>query len=304
MAYDADRCLACHSSELITRPALVSPFLSRYLFNGTASRCRFAECTGCGLQFFDRRLSSDEITQLYRGYRGRDYFQARHGEEFWYTRRHNDNLGSDVDIAHRLELLRRTLEAHCDPAEIAAVLDYGGDRGQILAEGPGSARYVFDLSGAEPIPGVRKVAHERELDDLDLDLILLCEVLEHASDPVEMLRAVVERLKPGGLVFITVPSEQLRIGDIPAGGWYERYLDSLSAHPKLLSFLDFYSTVSRVKLQRIPPLGFAKMHEHLSLFAPEALRRTITAAGLAVLVCEAPSPKGPIVALGRRGRPN
>ena len=208
-------------------------------------------------------------------------------------------LGSDADIGRRRELLHQTLARHIDPAAIGSVLDYGGDRGQILSEGPGRLRYVFDLSGVKPIAGIQSLPDEAALSQTRVDLILLCEVLEHASEPVDLLQRMANHLQPGGLVFVTVPYEQISLADIPAGAWYRSYVASLQRHPALLRWIDFYSTASRVKLGRIPPFGLAKMHEHLNLFTAAALGRALEAADFEILECGLASPAGPIVALAR-----
>src|SRR6266481_8635379 len=181
--HDVDHCPACGSGELDVRPAVVSPFFAEYLFGGQGGLCGIAQCRNCTLMFFSRRLDRGEVARLYGGYRGEEYFHARHKHEFWYTCAFNDRLGEEADIRGRRELLYAAIGRHRDLGSIGSALDYGGDRGQILAQGPGRRRYVFDVSGAEPVEGVKRLRDEAELAGLDVDLLLLCEVLEHASAP-------------------------------------------------------------------------------------------------------------------------
>jgi SAM-dependent methyltransferase len=169
--------------------------------------------------------------------------------------------------------------------------------GQILAQGPGQRRYVFDVSAAEPVEGVNRLRHEAELAGLDVDLLLLCEVLEHASAPVELLRKLVSCLRPGSLLFVTVPHEQVPIADIPDAPWYRAYLRMLVKWKPLLTLGDFYSTAFRVKFGRIPPFGFAKMHEHLNFFSAKSLGLALNRSGFNVLECGLASPAGPLVAV-------
>src|ERR1700744_724955 len=87
--------------------------------------------------FFDTRLSGAEIQKLYADYRGDAYFEARHRHEFWYTRKVNDGIGSDdVKIAARKRSLAEILGDRA--RSFATVLDYGGDRGQVIADGWGA----------------------------------------------------------------------------------------------------------------------------------------------------------------------
>lgn len=54
----------------------------------------------------------------------------------------------------------------------------------------------------------------------------------------------------------------------------------------LLRTLDFYSTAFRVKTGILPPLGFAKVHEHVNAFSSSSLARVLEKAGLSILRLE------------------
>jgi SAM-dependent methyltransferase len=131
------------------------------------------------------------------------------------------------------------------------------------------------------------------------DLVLLCEVLEHLSDPSGTLVGVAAHVRPGGLLYVTVPNREFPLGDIPAGGWYPAYLQLILRNRWTTLAADFWSTGVRAKLGRVPPLGFVKMHEHINFFDPASLSVMLRRAQLDVLACE-PYGKGGLVALGRR----
>lgn len=249
------------------------------------------------MMFWQPRLDSDEVQRLYTDYRGDRYFRARHAEEFWYTRSVNSSLGGETDAGSRKRLLHAVLSRHCDVGSFDSSLDYGGDRGQLLAEGPGRKRYVYDISGAAPVAGVSRVGSEAELRELRVDLLLLCNVLEHVSEPSAFLEDLKPRLTPNGILYVEVPSEQFPLTDIPAASWYERYLDRLSRANWVLRLADLYSTAIRVKFRRIPPLGFAKMHEHMNYYHRESLAILLTRVGFQLLECSETTAGGSIVAL-------
>jgi hypothetical protein len=297
MTFELGHCAACGSRDLDFRPALISPFLAAYVLGQAPRPCRIARCRACELLFWEPRLSEAEAQQLYAGYRGEDYFRVRHRQEFWYTRAVNQGLGGTEEMEIRRRTMLDTVARHRSLEHVGSVLDYGGDRGQILASGPGANRYVFDISGAEPVAGVSSLRSEAEMAGLRVDLLLLCHVLEHVSTPLDFLQRLKPCLAPGGLVFIEVPWEQFPLADIPERPWYRAYLARLARMSTMLRLVDFYSTAVRVKLRRIPPLGFAKMHEHLNYFGERSLRSLLEHSGFQVLECARLSRSGPVVAL-------
>jgi SAM-dependent methyltransferase len=250
--------------------------------------CSLLECGSCGLRFFDHRYDDEEMKRLYSGYRGEAYFQARHRHEFWYLRRHNDGTGHAANIlAKRKSATAAFIHGHTDVQVISRVLDYGGDSGQFMPDGIGNQRDVFEVSDAAPIPGVRRLSEENQLEANGYDLVLLNHVLEHAADPADLLRRVAWLMKPGtGLLHVEVPLERYDLTWVRQGEQETRRLVALASHPTWLKWLDFYSTLCRVALKSMPPFGFLKRHEHLNLFDERALSMACRSVGLEVLAVE------------------
>ncbi len=67
--------------------------------------------------------------------------------------------------------------------------------------------------------------------------------------------------------------------------------------------MDFWSTAVRIKFGFIPPLGFAKQHEHLNYFDAPSMATLVSKAGLEVLECSKVASSGAIVALCRKSAP-
>lgn len=277
---------------------MLAPFIARYVLDREPDVCLLWSCAACGLMFFGTRYDDTEVARLYEGYRGERYLAVRHSFEPWYTRKFNDNIGGPVGIGPRQQIYRDTLAAHADTDAIDTVLDYAGDSGQLMAGGPGKDLSVFDISGAAPVEGVTAITDEKDLVGRLFDLVLICGVVEHFSEPLPQVKRVVELVRPGGLVYVEVPDEQFSLEAIPAGRWYGGYLRHLARTKLPMVLADFWSTGFRVKFGRIPPLGFAKQHEHLNLFHVESLSNLVTLAGLAVLSCFRSG--GAVVALCRR----
>lgn len=283
-----DRCPSCGGAPSRSWPALTAPFIAEYALQAPVSLCLLLECGSCGLRFFDHRYEDEEMKRLYSGYRGEAYFQARHRHEFWYLRRHNEGTGHDSDVlVARKAATEAFLRGHTEVALLSRVLDYGGDSGQFIPDGIGSQKDVFEVSDAPPIPGVRRYSDEALLEEGGYDLVLLNHVLEHAADPADLLRRVTRLMQPGtGLLHLEVPLERYDLDWVGQGAGEAHRLATLATHPHWLRWLDFYSTLFRVAMKAIPPMGFLKLHEHINLFDGRALAKACTSAGLEVLAID------------------
>jgi SAM-dependent methyltransferase len=299
VTYGATHCLVCEAPGLMFRAAITSPFVARRALERSAALCRIAQCAHCGFVFFEDRFEDAELARLYADYRGEAYYRARHACEPWYTRQFNAQLGGAEEMRRRRATYVSMVGAHCDAGAIDSVLDYGGDRGQIMPSGPGRRHFVFDISGVAPDPGIIGL-DAASLCRQQFDLVLLCEVLEHVSAPAATLADAARHVRPGGLMYVTVPNREFPFSDIPAGAWYGFYLRQILKFRYLTLLADFWSTGWRVKFKRVPPLGFVKLHEHVSFFDRDSLAGLFRRAGLSILGCEVSPDKGGIAALCRK----
>jgi SAM-dependent methyltransferase len=250
--------------------------------------------------FFEDRFDDQEIATLYSDYRSESYYRVRHYWEPWYTRAFNSELGGAREMTMRRAVYVKTLREFAPDDRVDTVLDFGGDRGQLMIGGPGRFHYVYDISGVEPEPGVIRIADGASLTEQIFDLVLLCEVLEHVSEPIRLLREVITHVKPGGLLYITVPNREFPLTDIPSSSWYPAYLRLILMSRWATMATELWSTASRVKFKRIPPLGFAKMHEHVNFFDPGSFHELLRRVGLAILTCEPSKDGSGLIALSRR----
>lgn len=280
--YLAGQCHCCAGDRFRTYPAVVAPFVAERALLAKPTRSRLLECESCGFRFFELRLDDDETRRLYRDYRGSEYFAQRHRHEWWYTRRANDGLGGDESVSEaRRSTMRAFIGRHVDLETIGSVLDYGGDRGQLIP--CGNERCVYEVSDVEPVAGVRALRTPEALEGRSFELVLLCQVLEHASEPSALLAklsALATRL-----VYIEVPFERPVLRGVLRGGVGERYVELLLRHPKVLRNVDFVSTAGRVGAGIVPPLGLLKAHEHLNFFEERSLRALVERSALEVIAC-------------------
>jgi hypothetical protein len=290
--YQIDACPCCESKELQRWPAIVSPFIATYACGSKPQPCGLCECRSCTFRFFDSRMTDEEIARLYAGYRGDEYYKARHAYEPWYTHAANDGIGGDThEIASRKQNLTAVLGDHAK--SITTVLDYGGDRGQMIPDTLGRERFVYEISDAPTVDGVQRIT---QVDGRKFDFVMLAHVLEHCSEPKDMLNTLKPLLHERSLLYLEVPFERPTMGLAGAGSLQRNYLDMLLGMGPLLKIVDFYSTVARVKFNTIPPLGLQKCSEHLNFFTPASLKALLERNGLELIEAEtaACASKGPV----------
>jgi SAM-dependent methyltransferase len=282
--YTIEACPCCQSKESRARWAIVAPFLARYAVEKPPFLCKLLECAVCSFSFFNARLTPDEVTRLYSGYRGERYFAERHRWEFWYSKEVNDGIGGDPkEIATRVAALEELCLPRVGNATVKTVLDYGGDRGQFIPKSIGTEKFVFELSDAEPEPGIQRIGSEQELNGRRFDFIMALGVLEHCSEPADVLEQLRSCLNPGSFLCIGVPYERYGVGFAGRGNLYSSYLNVLLHFPAALVAVDFYSAATRIRLNHIPPFGLLKCHEHLNFFDIKSMTALLTRTGFEVV---------------------
>ncbi len=150
------------------------------------------------------------------------------------------------------------------------VLDFGGDHGELIADlVPASRRFVYEISGVDPVPGVESLTSLEECRRHRFDLIVTSNVLEHVGSPRDLVAQIASIATPGTLVFNEVPYESV-------SDWSTRLKRLVQAgllaasHPLL---------AGRV----IGPGMFNLMHEHVNYFAPRSLNRLMEVSGFQAL---------------------
>jgi hypothetical protein len=144
----------------------------------------------------------------------------------------------------------------------------------------GKEHYVYEVSDAEPADGVVRLT---SVAGKQFDFVMLAHVLEHCSEPKQMLQLLKPLGDEGTLFYIEVPYERPSLNWARQGEAQERYLDALLRTNRLLQMVDLYSTVARLKLNVIPPLGLQKCSEHLNFFNEQSLGSLFAEEGFELL---------------------
>jgi hypothetical protein len=276
-------CVICGEDIVCRKRGVVAPFLAKRIWDRVSSRVpvQLVECTACGFLFFNPRLEADEEQILYSGYRLDAYQRMRQSYEPWYTRKFNAALSNPRYIAARKEKLSSILSLHLAGTRKPNILDFGGDRGQLI-QGlvPDSAAWVYDISKVAPLEGIGICRNLIECQDRKFDLIICSNVLEHVGFPQGMMEQIAAAAAPHTFVFIEVPFES------PFGGTL------IARRLVQLSILAFTTPLTALMLLRS---GFMYlMHEHINYFNPESLRKLMTVSSFNIVASDAYGLNGPM----------
>jgi len=183
---NVSNCVICEGALRRIKRALVSPFLAARIWNRRPFCVDLVECKTCGFMFYNPRLDDEAAGRLYAGYRSEEYERMRHASEPWYTESFNAGLGSQAAYERRRPVLAAILRQYIGEGEIRSVLDYGGERGD-LVRGlvDGAAAFVYDISR---IPAVDGVTATNKPAMCKADLVINSNVLEHVGSPRVAIR--------------------------------------------------------------------------------------------------------------------
>jgi len=260
---EASQCVICDGAIRRLRGALVAPFLAKRIWNRPPFCVDLVECTVCGFMFYNPRLDDSDLRRLYSNYRSDEYQKARHASEPWYTPKFNSDLASKSSYAFRRTQLAPILRQHIGDRKIRRVLDYGGDRGDLVADlFDGAEAFVYDISG---IPAAKGVTATTNPAGCKADLIINSNVLEHVGFPRVLVSEIFQAAPDGGLIFLEVPCEE------PLG---------MSRIVRRVAQIGLMA-VTRPGLARfvVRPASLYMMHEHINYFTEKSLTALVRACG-------------------------
>jgi SAM-dependent methyltransferase len=264
---EASQCVICGSDIRRLKRALVAPFLARRIWGRPPFCVDLVQCNACGFLFYNPRLDAAEEGRLYAGYRSEEYQRMRHASEPWYTVSFNAALASPGAFENRRRTLAAILRRHAGEREIGRVLDYGGDRGDLVRWLiGGAAAFVYDISG---IPAVDGVTATTDPAACQADLIINSNVLEHVGFPRRLVEEILKAAPAGGMVFLEAPCES----PFQPSRIFRRV-----AQTGIVSLMrpSLARSVAR-------PAGLYMMHEHINYFTERSLAALMRSCGCAVI---------------------
>lgn len=172
--------------------------------NGNAySICKTLYCQECLFLFLDIRFSDNELSNLYKDYRGLEYTSLRELYEPGYSKR-NEILNAGIDNIKDIEdFLTPLLKLP------VSILDWGGDTGKNTPfKNQNKFVDIYDISNKEVMASATKVtmkkAHSKRY-----NLIVCSNVLEHTPWPSDVLFDIIKSMNRSSVLYIEVPLENL-----------------------------------------------------------------------------------------------
>lgn len=192
-------CPCCDSVDQTSMPAYMSQFVV-WRTTGVKPESNLnnllIQCNHCNYYFSDIRFTDKELARLYAGYRDQQYNQMRIECEPNY----HAVMYSDSYIKQRKEFINALIGRHV--SDVNSILDYGGDDGTYIPEiYTTTEKYVYDLSGANTLDGIKKYdpANKQKF-----DLVMNCQVLEHVSDINQLMDSL--KALANSYLYIEVPA--------------------------------------------------------------------------------------------------
>jgi hypothetical protein len=273
---EVSSCVICEGTIRELKRALVAPFVAKRTWNRAPFCVDLVQCEACGFMFYNPRLDDEDLRNLYGNYRSEEYQKMRFESEPWYTKKFNDDLASPSSYETRRAILAPILQKHLGPRTIRSVLDYGGDRGDLVAGLlDGAEAYCYDISGIGAAPGVTGT---RDPVSCKADLIVSSNVLEHVGFPRVIVNEILQAAPEGGMVFLEVPSE--------AAFGLKRIVRRVAQIGIM--------TLTRPGTARyvLRPATLYMMHQHINYFTENCLNTLVRACGGLVVA----SGKYPLIA--------
>jgi hypothetical protein len=240
-------------------PAVISPWIRDL---GVKKRIsQFLKCNECNFGFFSYRYNSQEMGRIYSGYRNETYFRIRNNWEPWYSQSYNSNHDSTDWIRSRKAGIEYFLVPLIGESKLR-IADVGGDAGQFIPE-LASEKFVVDPSRKPSVSGVQSIPDFKDLPEVDL--IIYAHVLEHVTDPVLEVRAL---LSKASKVYIEVPYGVPRI--TPSRKSTIRFFKKVfrSSHPFFWRNQTRPSSGRSVRIEET-----LTQSEHLNFFSEEAIEQ-------------------------------
>jgi SAM-dependent methyltransferase len=161
-------------------------------------------CSTCSFIQTKTPFHEEDVMRLYRDYRSPSYNQERIQYEPSYASIAAAVGQDELEVRNRRAALTAFLHETVSGMKAPTLLDYGGSDGRFIPEFPG-AKFVYEVSDIQPVPGVIRIESEAALKRYSI--VLLAHVIEHVPNPLKLVRTIASYVEPGGYLYIETPQE-------------------------------------------------------------------------------------------------
>jgi hypothetical protein len=240
--------------QKLTKP--VQSLISRV--HPVVAAVELQSCLNCSFLQTKFPFTEEGIARLYSDYRSDSYNKERSSYEPSYGAV-VDHIGQYCEGGlDRVGALTKWLENKLS-LNGASMLDYGGANGQFLPSFTGE-KYVFEISDIKPYQGVTRISDSSLLNAYSY--IQLAHVLEHVTEPLQMVKSVAAYLANNGCLLIEVPQD--------------------------------HSTDFLKRLQTRGADRYITVHEHINNYSVLSVQKLVEAAGLKLVAIEAVAIESPL----------
>ena len=264
------KCPLCGQESNLGALATISPWVREL---GIASRIsKFYLCNVCDTGFFSKRYTDEEMSQIYRDYRGSNYVKLRSKWEPWYTQSYNNNHDSGEWVDSRKNSLTQFLFSH-EISSCDVMIDVGGDQGQYIPDFA-VAKIVIDLSERELNANIQRVQSIK--DAPSANLIIYAHVLEHVVDPIYELEQLFNKTDR---VYVEVPYGIPEINKYRMSIRKFLFQQMSSLHPR------FWAKSARPATGRsVEPMKMLTQSEHLTFFSENSFKKIAEILGVSLII--------------------
>lgn len=197
------KCIVCECEDCTYDLAHFAPFLQERMFLEKQVETKLIHCLNCDLYFSDYRPNDEEMARLYSGYRDELYVSQRMKYEPSYC---NERNNDEQVLVNRKKRVVDFLSPYVDYEKVVNLLDYGGDKGQVIPEVfCHTNKYVYDISGNPTLPGITLLSNIDNVKEIEWDLVMCMQLLEHVSDPVNVIKILNDILRKDSYLYVELP---------------------------------------------------------------------------------------------------
>ena len=180
------------------------------------------QCNSCGLGHSQPRPTAASVGQLY---------ELKNEYPAMLSRRDFDPDGSKYFSKVKDFVAKHEIRKRLESLNVSSVVDYGAGNGRysnqirVLTGGDVCAVDYQDSRPTQLREDIRYLTVDQFFSNsIAYDVIFLRHVLEHAYDPVDLLRLLASKLNVGGKIYLEVPNFNSTLRKIFKKSWVGNYL--------------------------------------------------------------------------------